>query len=135
MFLDRFKKIVKGEKDEKKTTVKKVEEKSVVGKPALKSKDIRKSSVSIYEILKKPMVTEKGGLLGQSNKYLMLVAKNSNKFEIKKSVGALYNVTVESVNIVNIPPKKKQRGKTQGFKPGFKKAIITLKQGDKIESV
>lgn len=135
MLLDKFKKIIKSEKKE---TVKEKKPGKVVARPEVK-KAVSKSKVTktpigfVYEIIKRPVITEKGAMLGQGNKYLMKVSSHANKVQIKKSMSVLYNVTVTSVNIVNIPDKKKQRGKNIGYKSGFKKAIVTLKEGDKIE--
>jgi large subunit ribosomal protein L23 len=67
------------------------------------------------------------------NKYVFRVNKASNKVSIKKAVEDLYKVSVLEVNVVNIPPKKRIYGRTKGFKSGFKKAMIKLKEGDKIE--
>lgn len=142
MLFDKLKKFISKEKAEKKSEEPVgLKKKTVVPKTAAEKNSLKpnpnigkKHNISIYEIIKRPMITEKGTLLGQDNKYLLRVYKNSNKPEIKKTVKELYNVTVEDVNIINIPRKKRQRGKSQGFKSGFKKAIITLKPGDKIES-
>lgn len=134
MLFDKFKKIIKSDKEDKKAAPKKKEAavkpavKKAVSKPAVK-----KHTVPVYEIIRHPLITEKGGLLGEQNKYVMKVYSDSNKFEIKKAVGALYNVTVEKVHIVNLPRKKRQRGRSIGYKQGLKKAIVTLKQGDKID--
>lgn len=141
MLFDKFKNIIHKEKAEKKSEEpvglkkKKVVLKAAAEKNILKPNPNvgKKNNVFIYEIIKRPMITEKGSLLGQDNKYLLRVYKNSSKPEIKKAVKELYNITVKDVNIINIPRKKRQRGKSQGFKSGFKKAIVTLKQGDKIE--
>lgn len=134
MLFDKFKKIIKSDKEENKAAPKK---KEATVKPAVKkavSKPVvKKHTVPIYEIIRHPLITEKGGLLGEQNKYVMKVYSDSNKFEIKKAVGALYNVTVEKVHIVNLPRKKRQRGRSIGYKQGLKKAIVTLKQGDKID--
>jgi large subunit ribosomal protein L23 len=80
-----------------------------------------------------PWITERSHNLMAENKYVFKVLKNSAKDEIKKAIEGLYKVTVTKINSVNIPAKKRVRGKTVGKKSGFKKAIITLKEGDKIE--
>lgn len=140
MLFDKFKKIFSKEKSEKKSEEpaglkkKTIVSKATAEKVSPKTNVSKKHIISIYEIIKRPMITEKGTLLGQDNKYLLRVYKNSNKPEIKKAIKELYNVTVEDVNIINIPRKKRQRGKSHGYKSGFKKAVVTLKQGDKIES-
>lgn len=83
--------------------------------------------------LLEPWITEKSHQEMAQNKYIFKVSKNSNKVSIKKSVEDLYKVTVLDVNVVNIHPKKRIYGRTKGFKSGFKKAIVKLKEGDKIE--
>ena len=88
-----------------------------------------------YRFVLNPHVTEKATNGNILNKYTFKVAKNSNKIEIKKAIEKLYKVKVSSVNIQNIPSKKRQIGRYMGTKSGFKKAIITLKEGQKIEVV
>ncbi|MBI2446778.1 MAG: 50S ribosomal protein L23 [Parcubacteria group bacterium] len=80
-----------------------------------------------------PLATEKA-VSGQSlNKYVFKIAYSANKIEVAKAVGKNYNVKVVSVNIINIPRKARRVGKTQGFKSGYKKAIVTLAKGQTIE--
>lgn len=88
-----------------------------------------------YRSILSPHVTEKATSGNVLNKYTFKVAKNSNKIEIKKAVEKLYKVKVDSVNVQNIPSKFRQIGRHMGTKAGFKKAIITLKEGQKIEVV
>jgi len=83
--------------------------------------------------LLEPWITEKSHQEMAQNKYIFKVSKNSNKISIKRSVEDLYKVTVLDVNVVNIHPKKRIYGRAKGFKSGFKKAIVKLKEGDKIE--
>lgn len=86
-----------------------------------------------YQVILKPLITEKGGLLEGYSKYFFKVAKNANKIEIKKAIENLYKVKVEKVHILSMPSKFRQVGKYEGRKPGFKKAIVTLKKGERIE--
>lgn len=86
-----------------------------------------------YQVILRPIVAEKGGFLEKQGKYLFKVAENVNKVEIKKAIEKLYKVKVEKVHILNMPSKFRQVGKHEGRRPGFKKAIVTLKHGDKIE--
>ncbi len=84
-------------------------------------------------ILVSPITTEKA-VSGQSlNKYIFKVASSANKIDIIKAVSKTYNVKAVSANIINIPKKARQVGKTRGFKSGFKKAIVTLEKGQSIE--
>lgn len=84
-------------------------------------------------VLAEPLITEAATLAMEMNKYTFKVSKNSGKQEIKKAIENLYKVKVISVNTVNIPRKKRNYGRTPGWKTGFKKAIVTIKEGDKIE--
>jgi large subunit ribosomal protein L23 len=87
-------------------------------------------------LLKRPHVTEKvAGLSSDPHRlvYVFEVAREANKVAIKKAIIALYKVAPRRVNIVNVPSKKIfLRGKI-GARPGYKKAIVYLKKGDKIE--
>lgn len=83
--------------------------------------------------LKRPLVTEKALILEGKRQYVFEVSKNSSKPIIKKEIENLYGVKVQSVNIINIKRKTRMfRGKL-GFNPGFKKAVVQLKEGYKIE--
>lgn len=82
-----------------------------------------------------PLTTEKTTVLKSSNKYSFKVADRANKEEIKKAIRAMYGAKVADVNIVNIHPKQRRSGRNIGFKSGYKKAIITLVKGEKIEEI
>ncbi len=84
-------------------------------------------------VLIEPWITEATTRAAELNKYVFKVAKEASKKNIKKAVEAIYKVTVLSVNTVNIHRKKRIRGKYMGWKPGYKKALVTLKEGDSIE--
>ena len=99
------------------------------GEPVPKKKDLRK----IYKILKEPHISEKSTQLSDRRKYTFKVYKQANKNEIKKAIGNLYKVKVEGVSIINIKPKKRVLRGTEGRKSGYKKAIVTLAKGEKIE--
>lgn len=85
------------------------------------------------EIIIKPVVTEKSVDLMQENKYCFRVAKDANKIEIKNAIEEIFKVTVVSVNTVNVHGKMKRMGRTQGKTANWKKAIVTLREGDSIE--
>ncbi len=108
---------------------KKEEEKKPTKKPVKKL--VKK--MEARRVLKTPHVTEKATDLTKENKYVFKVWPESNKIEIKKAVERIYGVDVLSVNIVNIHPKKKRLGRTIGLKSGYKKAIVKIKEGQKIE--
>jgi large subunit ribosomal protein L23 len=89
-------------------------------------------------IIIKPIVTEKLTKLGEKlNRYGFKVLKDANKIEIKKAVEEMYNVTVTDVNTAIVGPKKKSRytksGMINGKTSAYKKAIVTLKEGEQID--
>lgn len=86
-----------------------------------------------YDMVRDPHISEKGTILAESNKYVFKVYERANKPEIKKSVEGIYGVDVTAVNIITVPHKKRRIGKTEGFKKGYKKALVTIKEGQKIE--
>ncbi|MBS4025103.1 MAG: 50S ribosomal protein L23 [Clostridia bacterium] len=85
------------------------------------------------EIIKKPLVSEKSMGLMAENKYTFVVDKRANKIQIKNAVQDIFKVTVLDVKTMIVKGKVKRMGKYQGKTPDKKKAIVTLKQGDKIE--
>lgn len=97
----------------------------------LEKKEIKFNEV--WKILKKPHITEKATDLTGKNQYVFEVFPRAGKSEIKKAVESLYGVEVTGVGIVNIPRKRKRVGRTMGFKGGYKKAIVRIKEGQKIE--
>jgi large subunit ribosomal protein L23 len=88
-------------------------------------------------VLKKPLVTEKVSALNEKGKYGFIVDTAANKVEIKKAVEKKYGVNVQSVNTMNVMGKFKSRftkaGVLSGRKPNYKKAIVTLAQGEVID--
>ncbi|MBC8552195.1 MAG: 50S ribosomal protein L23 [Nitrospira sp.] len=89
-----------------------------------------------YGVLVGPMLTEKGTMLKeQQNKVLFKVATAANKIEIRLAVEEMFKVKVSSVATINCMGKKKRMGKTQGKRPDWKKAIVTLKDGEKLDFV
>jgi large subunit ribosomal protein L23 len=91
---------------------------------------------NIYTVLRKPLFTEKGSSLKEvHNKILVEVAKGANKLDIKKAVEDIFKVKVEKIATINTQGKWKRYGKFIGKKPSRKKAIITLKTGEKLEFI
>ena len=84
------------------------------------------------DIIIKPIITEKSTAMGEDSKYVFKVKRDANKVEIAKAVEALFKVTVVSVNTITVPGKLKRQGRSQGLTPQWKKAIVTLKDGDRI---
>jgi large subunit ribosomal protein L23 len=86
-------------------------------------------------IIIEPLVTEKSVNLSSQGKYIFKVDKKSTKNELKKEIAKIFKVKVESVNILHQKGKEKRRGRTIGKSPGFKKAVVTLKKGEKIKEL
>lgn len=84
-------------------------------------------------VIKAPVITEKSAALADQNVMTFKVDPKANKTEIKKAVEALFDVKVESVNTVNVKPKKKRVGRYVGKTNKVKKAIVKLAEGSSIE--
>ena len=87
-----------------------------------------------YEIIKKPITTEKTTNLQQFNQYSFIVSKNSNSFEIKNAIEAIFKVKVSKVNTSILRGKGKTFKGQYGFRKDTKKAIVTLNEGNTIDS-
>ncbi len=88
----------------------------------------------ITDVLKKPVLTEKSLMLQQTeNKYTFDVDLTANKTEVKQAVEAMFDVKVESVNIMNVRPKTKRMGRYVGKTNKRRKAIVKLKEGYEID--
>lgn len=86
------------------------------------------------DIILAPVVTEKtAGITADGNKVVFKVAKDANKVQIKQSVEEAFNVKVSNVNTINVRPKKKRVGRYTGATKAYKKAIITLAEGSKLD--
>ncbi len=120
-------------KNEKEVKAKKV---AAPKKETVKKENKEVSVNAKWSILKSPCITEKAvNMASVGNFYVFHVSTVANKIEIKKAVEGRYKVDVLDVRTINIPRKKMKRGKVEGFKPGYKKAIIKVKEGQKIEVV
>lgn len=104
------------------------------------NKSIKKEKISAnipvknnHGVLIEPWITEAATAAMEMNKYVFKVNPLSSKHEIKRAVEDAYKVKVEAVNTVRISGKLRNYGKTPGQKSDFKKALVTLKDGDKIE--
>lgn len=84
-------------------------------------------------VLVEPWITEKSHALMSENKYVFKIARRASKKEVEVAVERFYKVSVISVRIVNLPRKRRVIGRSTGWKSALKKAIVTLKEGDKIE--
>lgn len=86
------------------------------------------------DIILAPVVTEKtAGITADGNKVVFKVAKDANKVQIRQSVEEAFNVKVSNVNTINVRPKKKRVGRYTGATKAYKKAIITLAEGSKLD--
>jgi large subunit ribosomal protein L23 len=89
----------------------------------------------IYDVIRRPVMTERNTELMQEGRYTFEVAPNANKIQIKAAVEAAFpNVTVLAVNTMNVHRKmRRQRTRLRGYRSGWKKAIVTLAPGQRIE--
>ena len=86
----------------------------------------------LADLVRRPIVTEKATMLLEQNKYVFEVIPKAKKPEIKAAIESLFDVKVTSVNTSRPPRKKRRVGKFAGYKPQYKRAIITLAAGDSI---
>ena len=86
-------------------------------------------------LIKKPIITEKSTDSAKARKYVFLVDKGASATEAKKAVEAIYQVKVLGTNVINVKSKVRRLGRSVGIKPGYKKVIMTLKEGQKIDVV
>jgi large subunit ribosomal protein L23 len=80
----------------------------------------------------KPIITEKATFLMEQKKYVFDVLPKATKPEIKAAIESLFDVTVTDVNTLRLPRKKRRVGRFIGYKPQYKRAIVTLQEGDSI---
>ena len=116
-----------------------------IERPIEKQKEIKEEMVAVpkrekkkvvgeaYRILKTPHATEKAADLAEKNQYVFKVWPRANKTEIGKAIKDIYGVDVLSVRIIKVPRKQRRLGKVQGWRKGYKKAIVKIKEGQKIE--
>ncbi len=136
-----FRKKYKEEKSDKKADVStenfgvsdKSDEKAKKSK-AEKEKKLSDSILRVSEdIIWQPWITEKAHAAMTENKYVFKVKKNCSKNMIANAIEKMYGVKVIAVNVVNVPAKKRMYGRYEGLKSGYRKAVVTLREGDKIE--
>lgn len=89
--------------------------------------------MQMHEVIRKPLITEKNAALQAQGKYAFEVDKRANKNLVKAAVEAGFKVTVTGVNVVMMRGKSKRMGRRLVQTPDWKKAVVTLKAGDKIE--
>lgn len=96
---------------------------------------IKTNSRTLADLIIRPIVTEKATLLMEQNKYVFDVALKANKPEIQAAIEGLFGVKVTKVNTLRPPRKKKRVGRYIGYKPLYKRAIVTLAPEDSLQSV
>lgn len=87
---------------------------------------------TLYEILRRPLVTEKSSYQSGMNQFSFIVADSATRTQVKDAIETVYDVTVTRVNIINVPAKRGRRLRSRRMsvrKPGYKKAIVTLAEG------
>ncbi|MDD5043597.1 MAG: 50S ribosomal protein L23 [Patescibacteria group bacterium] len=110
-----------------------------VGEKSLKEglkkdkKEIKQTTPFAHKILVRPLVTEKATYLGTSSKYVFEIAPGVSKIDVAKAVESVYGVRPIKINIMNMSGKDRKYGRSVGRTKNWRKAIITLKSGDKIE--
>ena len=89
--------------------------------------------MNLYEILRRPLITEKNTSFQPQGKYVFEVGGNADKHQIKQAVEKAFNVKVTAVNVMTVPGKRRRVGRREVVYSPWKKAIVTLKPGGKIE--
>lgn len=111
-------------------------EKGEKAKKETVKKENKEISTTIKSVLKSPCITEKAvNMSATGNFYVFHVTTDANKVEIKSAIEAKYKVDVIQIRTINIPRKKISKGRKTGFRSGYKKAIVKIKEGQKIEIV
>ncbi len=85
-----------------------------------------------YEVLRRPIISEKATLLQEGSKYVFEVARETNKAQIKQAIELAFKVKVSKVNVITTPGKTKRMGRREVTSSPWKKAVVTLEPGDKI---
>jgi len=89
--------------------------------------------ITCYDVVKALVRSEKGSTMEKERKYLFRVSTVATKIDVKRAVEEIYKVKVDAVNTVNVPGKLKRIRARAGYTTGWKKAIVSLKEGQKIE--
>ena len=89
--------------------------------------------MNTYEVLRRPLVTEKSTRLAEGNRYVFEVDKRASKGQIKRAVELAFKVGVIQVNVIHVPGEIKRAGQHKIARSAWKKAVVTLKAGDKIQ--
>lgn len=91
--------------------------------------------MEIWQVIIKPLITEKNTYQLGEGKYTFQVAREANKIQIREAVEKIFKVSVSDVNVINVRGKERGIGRRKGFGPNWKKAVVTLKPGQRIEEL
>jgi large subunit ribosomal protein L23 len=92
--------------------------------------------LSAYEIIRRPIITEKTTMLGDRGQYAFEVARTANKVDVKRAVEQIFKVNVRAVNVMHVrgkPRRMGRMGRSMGMTTPWKKAVVTLQEGQRIE--
>lgn len=96
---------------------------------------MRLNESELADLIHRPLVTEKATYLMEENKYVFEVKPQATKPQIKAAIESLFDIKVAKVNTMNPPLQKRRVGKFIGNKPHYKKAIVTLKEGNSLQAI
>lgn len=91
--------------------------------------------MEIWQVIVRPLITEKNTFHLGAGKYTFSVAREANKIQIREAVEKIFKVEVAEVNVMNVRGKERGIGRRKGFAPNWKKAVVTLKAGQRIEEL
>jgi len=91
--------------------------------------------MEIWQVIERPLITEKNTYQLGSGKYTFRVAREANKIQIREAVEKIFKVRVAEVNVMNVRGKERGVGRRKGFAPNWKKAVVTLQPGQRIEEL
>jgi len=100
-----------------------------------KEVQLKQATGTAFRVLIRPQLSEKATMLAHSGRYVFRVHAEANKREVRKAVEKVYDVHVTSVNIITLHGKARRYGKQSGRTSNYKKAIVTLKEGERIEGL
>lgn len=89
--------------------------------------------INLNEVLIRPLITEKNTMLTSLGRYSFEIDRRANKPMVKEAVEKIFKVDVTAVNVINVPPKTRRVGRSVGKTSTWKKAVVTLKPGQRIE--
>lgn len=91
--------------------------------------------MEIWQVIERPLITEKNTYQLEAGKYTFRVQREANKIQIKEAVEKIFKVQVAAVNVMNVRGKERGVGRRKGFAPNWKKAVVTLQPGQRIQEL